>query len=504
MSGSVDRLRPVVATEVASPPTAARRSTVAWPAVLVTTGLMLALLLLLAGRYGPHRDELYFVAAGHHLAWGYPDQPALTPLIARVATAIVPGSVVALHVPAALAMAAFVVLAALTAHELGGGAAAQALTAAATATGAVTVALGHFLSTATTDALFGAAICYVAARALQRDEPRHWLVVGLIGGVGLENKHLVAFLLGALVVGILFVPGARHHLRSPWAWGGAALAVALWVPNLVWQATHGWPQLTLANDIRAEYLTLAERLNFVLLLLVILSPVASAVWIYGLVRLFRAPSLVRARPFAWAFVVLTLAFFVTGGKGYYLTGILPVLLAAGCVGLAERWTPKALLVTGVVLALAGMVVWPAFLPILSARAFGDTFFSGLGEDQAEMVGWPREVALVDRVARDTGAAVIVAQNYGEAGALDFYGAPVPVYSGHNAFGDWGPPPDGTAPFVLVGYAQAPSWAQGCRQVGTVDNGVGVDDEEQGHVVMVCAGPKGSWSSVWKDVKHLSA
>lgn len=497
----------MVATAVGGTPAVREdaRPTVAWPSVLTVVGGLLLLLLALAGRYGPHRDELYFVAAGDHLAWGYPDQPAFTPLVAHVAATLAPGAVWALHVPAALAMAGVVLLAALTARELGGGAGAQTLTAVAVATGAVTVALGHFVTTATFDALLGAAVCYVAARALVRDAPRLWLLVGAIGGVGLENKHLVAFLLGALVVGVALVPAVRHHLRSPWAWGGAALAVALWVPNLVWQARHGWPQLTLASDIRAEYLTLGERIDFVVLALVLLSPVTAVIWVYGLVRLFRAPELERARPFAWAFLLLVVAYFVTGGKAYYLAGSLPLLVAAGSVSLARRHSPRWLFALGTLAALAAVVVWPAFLPLLPERTFGATFYSALGDDQAETIGWPREVALVNRVATQSHAALVVAQNYGEAGALDFYGSRVPVYSGHNGFGDWGPPPAATTgPVVLVGYDTAPAWAQGCREAARVDNGVDVDDEEQGHVVLVCAGPRGTWASVWDEVRHLSA
>jgi hypothetical protein len=277
------------------------------------------------------------------------------------------------------------------------------------------------------------------------------------------------------------------------------------VPNLVWQARHGWPQLTLASDIRAEYLTLGERINFVVLALVLLSPVTTALWVYGLVRLFRAPDLERARPFAWAFLLLVVAYFVTGGKAYYLAGSLPLLVAAGSVSLAQRRSSRWLLAAGLVAALAAVVVWPAFLPVLPARTFGATFFSSLGEDQAETVGWPREVALVNRVADENHAALVVAQNYGEAGALEFYGSSVPVYSGHNGFGDWGPPSaKSTGPVVLVGYPTAPAWAEGCREAGRVDNGVDVDNEEQGHVVLVCAGPRGSWASVWDEVRHLSA
>ena len=178
------------------------------------------------------------------------------------------------------------------------------LTAVATGTGVVVVTLGHILSTTTIDTLFWVAIVYVVLRTLSRDAPRGWLLVGLLTGVGLLDKHLVAFLLAAIVVGVALTPQVRHHLRSPWAWAGVGLAVLLWLPNLLWQATHGWPQLELAADIRDEYSGVGPRLEFVGLLLVQFSPVAAVLWIYGLVRLLRVPALVRAKPLAWAFLVL--------------------------------------------------------------------------------------------------------------------------------------------------------------------------------------------------------
>lgn len=472
--------------------------------MLCAASLLLAVLVAFSARYGPHRDELYFLAAGRHLAWGYPDQPVLTPLIAHLADVVAPGSLVALHLPSAVAMAVVVVLSALMARELGGRTGAQVLTMVATGTGVVTVFAGHLLSTTSIDTLFWVAISYAVLWTLQRDRPRGWLVVGALAGLALEDKNLVAFLLGAIVVGIALTPSVRHHLRSPWAWGGVAVALALWVPNLVWQALNGWPQLTLAADIHDEYGALGERLTFVALLLVQFSPATAAVWVYGLVRLFRRPSLVRARALAWAFVVLVAVFLLTGGKAYYVVGAVPVLIAAGACGLAERASRRWLVAAGAVLALSGMVVWPSALPILSERAFGQSLYVDINQDQAEMIGWPALVATVRSAVSSSGATLAVTRNYGEAGALEWYGLDVPVYSGHNGYAAWGPPPGSGGPFVLVGYDSAPSWAVGCRVVARVDNGVDLDNEEQGGAVQVCDAPAGTWQSVWSEVTHLSA
>ena len=465
----------------------------------LTTGLI-----VLSGGYGPHRDELYFVSAGHRPAWGYPDQPPLTPLVARLADEIDPGSLVVLRLTSALAMGLLVVLAALTARELGGARVAQLLTAVATATAVVTAVLGHLLSTASLDVLCWTAVVLLAIRTLVRNAPRGWLAVGLVAGIGLEDKHLVAFLLLGLAVGVAVTPPVRHHLRSTWAWAGAAVAALLWLPNLAWQATNGWPQLELAGDIREEYLTAGERIAYLLLLVVIMSPLTTALWGLGLIWLLRSRdrAAAAARPVAWAFVVLFVVFFLTGGKAYYLAGLLPALVAAGTVWLERRWSARQLVLTGAAVALAGLVAWPSAVPVLPERAFADSVYAVIGEDQAETIGWPRFVSAVRRAVADRGEAYVVTQNYGEAGALEWYDVGVPVYSGHNGFGAWGPPPDGARSFVLVGYEVAPRGVGGCRIVNRVDNSLDLDNEEQGAPVSVCDTPPAGWAAVWPQVRHL--
>ena len=494
------------ATPDAAPTVRDEPPPIAWRPTLLTAGSLLAVLLAFSGRYGLHRDELYFVAAGRHLDWGYADQPPLTPLLARLADAVAPGSVVALHAPAALLMAAVVVMSALLARELGGDRTAQTVTAVTVGTGVVVVGLGHWLSTATVDTFFWVAVTLLAARALRRDEPRLWLAVGAVAGLGLQNKHLVAFLLGGLVLGVLATPATRHHLRSPWTWAGGALALAIWTPNLLWQAQHGWPQLELAADIRDEYGNLQERVAFVVLLAILVSPVATWLWVRGWLRLWRTAELAWAKPFAWAFAVLTLGFLATGGKAYYVVGLLPVLLAAGADGLVRAWPGRRLRRATAVLVVAALVGWPIVLPLLPASVYASSGLVEVDEGQGEMLGWPVFVDTVAGAVRGSGAELVLTGNYGEAGALEWYGSPVPVYSGHNGYGDWGPPDDALdGPFVLIGYGEVgPEWAAGCRVVARIDNGLDLENEEQGGAVLACDGPAGPWSEIWDQVRHLDA
>jgi hypothetical protein len=468
---------------------------------------LVALLLVLASRYGPHRDELYFVVAGHHLAWGYSDQPAMTPLVALVADTVAHGNLIVLRLSSALVAGSLVIISALTARELGGGRAGQLLTAVLVGTGVVTMVLGHLLTTTSLDVLFWTLVVLFALRALRRDDARWWAGAGLVGGIALENKTLIAFLLVAIAVGVIAHAPSRHHLTSPWLWLGVVLVITLALPNLLWQASNGWPQLSLAGDINSEYRVLGERIFYVLQQVILFSPLAGVVWLFGLVQVLRNPALTWARPIGVAYLVLFVMFLVSGGKGYYLAGILPALAAAGCVVLAERWSRRRLVIAGIALAIFGAVAWPAGLPLLPPATFADSVYSSIGEDQLETIGWPAFVRTFREVLdglppAERASAVVFTQNYGEAGALDYYGLPAPVFSGHNAFGEWGPPKQGAAPVIVVGLDHPSDHFTGCRSVARIDNGIGVDNEEQGTTVWLCGGPRGGWKRGWPDLRHL--
>jgi len=473
------------------------------PAAAVTVAL-----LALSTRYGPHRDELYFVAAGHHPQWGYPDQPPLTPLLAAAADQVAHGSLLVLRLVPALLTGLVVLLVADLALELGGGRGAQCLTAVVTATASGVLVVGHMLSTATLDLFFWSAVVRLTVGLLHRDDRRRWLVVGLVAGVGLENKHLVAFLGAGLAVGIAVTPAVRHHLRSPWCWAGGATALVLWLPNLAWQAAHGWPQLTLAADVRDEYLTPGGTVQLVVFQALLLSPLAAVLAWRGLVALLRADDLAYARPVAVAYLFLLVVFVATGGKHYYLLPLLAPLAAAGAVVTEHRTSPRAMRRWVAEILVVALVPLPALLPVLPARTLDGTFWADLNGDALETVGWPAVTTQVRAVvatlpAADRRTAVVVTQNYGEAGALQWYGGTPPVYSGHNGYADWGPPPASAGPVVYVGSEQpAPDQLTGCRRAATLRTGV--DDEEDGQGLWVCAGPAGSWRQAWPRLRHLDA
>lgn len=467
------------------------------------------LLLVMINRYGPHRDELYFVAAGQRLAWGYPDQPVFTPLLARLATELAPHNLLVLRLPSLMAMALLVLCAAAFARLLGGGRAAQVLTASTIAASVITVTLGHRLSTATFDTLAWTAVLLVVGHALHDDRPRLWLVAGLLAGLGLNNKTAVVVLLFAILLGVLLVPACRAQLRTPYPWLGGVIAILLWLPNLGWQFMNGWPVLGLGADIAEEFGGVAGRLGLLLQASAMFSPLIAIVWIYGLVQLFREPGWVRLRPIAVAFLVAAVIFVIAGGKGYYLAGAIVPLVAAGCTALAARWSGRRLVAAGVVLALSAAVAWPAFVPMLPVRTYAASFYPALDSDQLETIGWPEFAdtvrATVDSLPADQRTrAVVFTRNYGEAGALDWYGLGRPTFSGHNAFGDWGPPSEGAGPVIVVGLADPTANFADCRVAAMINNDADADNEERGQPIWICSAPQGGWAVQWPRLVHLDA
>jgi hypothetical protein len=467
------------------------------------------LLLVMINRYGPHRDELYFVAAGQRLAWGYPDQPVFTPLLARLATELAPHNLLVLRLPSLMAMALLVLCAAAFARLLGGGRAAQVLTASTIAASVITVTLGHRLSTATFDTLAWTAVLLVVGHALHDYRPRLWLVAGLLAGLGLNNKTAVVVLLFAILLGVLLVPACRAQLRTPYPWLGGVIAILLWLPNLGWQFMNGWPVLGLGADIAEEFGGVAGRLGLLLQASAMFSPLIAIVWIYGLVQLFREPGWVRLRPIAVAFLVAAVIFVIAGGKGYYLAGAIVPLVAAGCTALAARWSGRRLVAAGVVLAVSAAVAWPAFVPMLPVRTYAASFYPALDSDQLETIGWPEFAdtvrATVDSLPADQRTrAVVFTRNYGEAGALDWYGLGRPTFSGHNAFGDWGPPSEGAGPVIVVGLADPTANFADCRVAAMINNDADADNEERGQPIWICSAPQGGWAVQWPRLVHLDA
>ena len=266
--------------------------------VAIVAAAFVAVEMAVAARYGLHRDELYFLAGTHRLAWGYVDQPPFVVVVARFAVALFGASAPSLRLFSALAGATTVVLTAAMARELGGGRRAQVVAAVAAATSSQVLATTHLLSTATFDLLAWSVVSLLVLRVLRTGDERLWLAVGAAAGVGLLNKYNVLFLLFGLAVGLI-ASGRADVFRRPWIWAGGALALLIWAPNLVWNAQHDWASISMMQSLHRENSTLGASLQFIPLQLLIAGPVLAPFWIAGLWRCFRHDT---ARVFGFAYV----------------------------------------------------------------------------------------------------------------------------------------------------------------------------------------------------------
>ncbi|HYJ74545.1 MAG TPA: glycosyltransferase family 39 protein, partial [Kineosporiaceae bacterium] len=429
----------------------------------VVAGLAVALLAAFGGGYGYHRDELYFLEAGRHPAFGYPDQPPLVPLLAVAADVLGGGHLWVFRLVPALLVGATVVLGALTSRELGGARRDRVWTAAAVALCSTVLGAGHLFSTTTFDLALTAACVLLLVRAVAAPERLgRWVALGVVAAVALEVKTLPATVLACCGVGIL-VAGPRRVLLRPGLWLAAAIAAVGALPNLWWQAAHGWPQLELARAIASGSSgTSVGRALVVPLQLLLTGPVPAVPFVAGLVALLSAA---WARPWRWiavGYLAMLLFVVVTGGKPYYLLGFVPALIAAGVPGV-RAWVERGRLrrwVTGVLVGVQLVVSAVVALPVVPVGSLASTPIVDINYDAGETVGWDAFTATVEQAAARVPATarsdlVVVTGNYGEAGALDRArrrGADLPpVYSGHNGYGLWGPPRGVTNPVILVGW-----------------------------------------------------
>ena len=463
-----------------------------------------ALLIAVAPRYGWHRDELYFLEAGKHLAWGYVDQPPFTPAVARLAHELAPGNLVVLRLFPALASAVTVLMGALIVRELGGTRRAQIGGAVAVATTGFVLGVGHLLATATFDLMAWITLLWLVARLLRTANPRLWAAFGGVAGLALLNKNLVVLLVMALGVGLV-VERRWDLLRTPWLLAGGLLALAIASPNLLWQAEHDWPQVEMAQAL-SERLAAESRATLLPLQVLFAPGLVLLLW-RGARWLYADASARSLRALLWAWPAGLAVVFATGGRPYYALPLTVLITLAGVVT-TDRTPSQSLRPHLAINGFFSLVFAVPLLPLSTT-----SFTAELNEAVAETVGWPELVAQVDEVVDDLPAAeqrdvVLLAATYGEAGAIDRFGPALGLpaaYSPHNSYADFREPSDPNATVVSIRYPLdllTPHF-EDCEQVDTVDNGVGIDNEVQGTPIVMCRGLRTTWPETWDRLHRLS-
>ena len=422
---------------------------------------------LYAGRhYGYFVDELYYLACARHLDWGYVDQPPLIAAIARIAGAVLGDSLTALRLPAALAGAGTAVLTGLIARELGGSRFAQALAALCVVLAPGVLALDHFLSMNAFEPLFWMGCAYLVLHIIRTGNAKLWLWFGVIAGLGLENKHSMLIFGFGIVTGLVLTP-ERRWLRSPWLWAGGAIAYLIFLPNLLWNIQHHFPFLELQANIRRSGRDVSlSPLTFFAQEALAMLPLSVPIWVAGLWYLFFDQDGKRFRVLGWAWVVTAGVILALSPRVYYLFPAYPVLFAAGGVawerwlaGVRAQWIKPVYVSLMVVL---GAVLAPTLIPLLPPETYiryaevthlqqpriENHRLGPLPQLFADQFGWEEMAATVAGVYNSLPPAVraktaIFGQNYGQAGAIDRFGAKYGIpegsaLSGHQTYYLWGP------------------------------------------------------------------
>jgi hypothetical protein len=391
-------------------------------------------------------------------------------------------SMFALRIFPSLAHGATVVAVGLLAREMGGGRFAMGLAALAALVAPVYLGTAAFYSMNGYEPLLWAAAGLVVVRILNTDNARLWLWFGLIAGVGLENKISMLFLCFGVVVGLLLTD-RRRHLLSPWLWMGGGLAMLLFLPYVVWNAWHGFPTLEFMRNAQLYKNYHLSVPGFAAAQIVLLNPVALPLWLAGLGWCLFGTAGRRYRVIGWTYVAVFALLALQGAKAYYAAPVYVLMFAAGAVAIEQfastrEWGRYLRPVTVIALVLGGIVSAPLAIPILPPQMVAgysswlgmgpsrkSALFSGERETQGELpqnfadrFGWPEMVATVAQVydsipAPEREHLAIFAGNYGEAGAIDFfgprYGLP-PAISSHNSYWFWGPGDRAIDTVIVVG------------------------------------------------------
>jgi uncharacterized membrane protein len=418
------------------------------------------------GRYGYFRDEFDYIICGRHLAWGYVDQPPLLPVLSRILLAIFGESLRSVRLLPALTSAAVILLTGMITRELGGKRFAVVLSALTILIAPIYLSGGGLLtSNCDLEVLLWMGCVYFAMQSAKHDQPRHWLWFGVVAGIGLQEKYSIAVLGFAIVVGLLLT-GQRRFLLHKWMWLGGGAALLIFLPNLLWNVAHHWPFVELMRNIKASGRDVAlSPWQYFSQQALLMLPSSAPFWITGVIALLVARRFQAYRFLGIAYLVSFAVFVVLKGKNYYLAPIYPVYLAAGCVVIDEAidrirqgWLKPLICALSLAggAALAPLVVpilpieqfvsYMQHLPIKVPRSEHSHMRALLPQHYADQFGWNE---IVDEVVvawnkipgeerKDCG---IFAQDYGQAGAIDFlgpqYGLPQSL-SGHQSWWLWGP------------------------------------------------------------------
>lgn len=441
----------LIAPENTSPSTASR-------GVLLLAGLTIAIhfAVNLLTPYGIHRDEFLYLAMGRHLHLWRMEFPPGIAVLSKFSHTLLGDSILAIRFLPAVAAGFLVFLSGKIARHLGGSHTAQIVAAIAVLTCPLFLRAGNLFQPVVFDQLVWTVALYSLVRLAETEQPKWLIWFGTAAGLGLLLKFSAIFFGAAALLAMIVTP-QRRWFTTRWAWIAVVIALALGSPSVVGQIRLGYPVLTQMRDLQHNQLDYVTPWSFIGGQFLFGPGFLLA--IAGLVALIFKP-LRRFAVVGWTCIFAFLILLVLHGKAYYVGPIYPALFGAGAVAIDHvslrvvriglRWVMVSLLLA------YGLLIFPVGVPILRPAQMANYLVSTgltaalrnnqgqlerLPQDYADMLGWPEQVDAVARVYRslspeDRARAVIIADNYGEAGAIDYYGPRLGIPNAVSATGTY--------------------------------------------------------------------
>lgn len=474
--------------------------------------------------YELHRDEMLYFNMADHLSFGYATVPPVIGFLAFMVKSIFGYSVFGIRfIPAILGAASIFIIARIV-RELGGG-----ILALIIASSSFLFSTGFLLF----DTLFTPNVIeqflwlittYFIFRMISTNNPKLWIMIGILLGLAFLNKYSVLFyILGFFVA--LMVSKHREIFKSRYFYFSLIAGIIIIMPNLLWQYNHGWPVFFHMSELKRTQMVNLTFSDFFIDIFS-LNLLSTLIWLTGLVSLLFLRQEKGNRYIGIASLIIILLFLVSKGKAYYILGLIPFLFAYGGYIMEKYLAGRLVYINYFVLFISlsfSLIALPFGIPLMSFDKlikykektrhliiypfyrWEDGKIHNISQIYADMTGW-RE--LTDYVAKAYGqlsreeqkkCTIYVESNYGQAGAIHFYGKaynlPEPV-SFLESYTMWSPDtiPDG--PFIYINNEEGDirKLFKNVTKVGQVSNQY---FRENGLLVFLCTNPESTLKEVYR-------
>ncbi len=431
--------------------------------------------LFTASNYPLFRDELYYIDCANHISFGYVDHPPVSIIVLALWKSVFGDSLFSLRVLPALSGGLLIFLSGYITASLGGNKSAQILAAISVFCVPVYWILGGFYSMNSFDPLVWSLLFYIIVMIIKTNNEKLWIIFGVIAGIGLMNKISVGYLGAGIFVAMIFTE-ERKWLLNKFFWMGGAIAALIFVPYLIWNMQNEYATLEFIRNASVYKNAIITPIDFFKEQILQDGPLNFFIWFPGIIALLFWGKLKKYRLFAITYILIFAFLSLNRAKPYYLAPVYPVIISAGVVFLTDFFDKKNirfLKPVAAVLLISGMaVLMPAVVPVLSPaetsvylRKIG--YLPETGENQeigrlpqyfADRFGWEEMTlkvagvynSLSDEEKRHT---AIYARNYGEAGAINYYGRRLNLpqaLSGHNNHFLWKHEMDSVTSLIIIG------------------------------------------------------